>query len=44
MYSHKQWLIAWIKKILGVASPSLVIEGYKYEYDFMKRNYRRKHK
>ena len=28
--------IAWIKKRLGIKSPSTVILGYEYEYDYLK--------
>lgn len=28
--------IAWIKKMLGIHSPSLMPIGYKYEYDYLK--------
>lgn len=28
--------IAWIKKHLGIKSPSAVILGYEYEYDYLK--------
>lgn len=42
-YTVKQWLVAWFKKLFKIQSPSLIVDGYKYEYDFMKRN-RRKYK
>lgn len=29
-------LIAWAKKKLGIQSPSTIIFGYKYEYDYLK--------
>jgi hypothetical protein len=29
-------LIAWIKKKLEIQSPSTIILGYKYEYDYLK--------
>lgn len=28
--------IAWIKKHLGIKSPSTVILGYEYEYDYLR--------
>lgn len=28
--------IAWIKKHLGIKSPSAMILGYEYEYDYLK--------
>lgn len=28
--------IAWIKKKLGIQSPSTLIFGYQYEYDYLK--------
>lgn len=31
-----QLFLAWIKKILGIQSPSGLIRGYKYEYDMLK--------
>ena len=27
---------AWIKKHLGIKSPSAMILGYEYEYDYLK--------
>lgn len=38
LYSHKRWFIAWLKKQIGVVSPATIPDGYKYEYDFMRRN------
>lgn len=37
-------LKAWIKKLLGVASPSLHLMGYDYEFDYLmdKRKKRKK--
>lgn len=32
--------IAWIKKKLGIQSPSAYINGYRYEYDYLKSQYR----
>lgn len=29
-------LIALVKKKLGIQSPSTIILGYKYEYDYLK--------
>lgn len=29
-------LIAWVKKKLGIQSPSINAFGYKYEYDYLK--------
>lgn len=29
--------IAWIKKMLGIHSPSMSLIGYEYEYDYLKK-------
>lgn len=34
--TKKEWIIAWIKKGLGIASPSACVNGYMYEYDWLK--------
>ena len=37
MYTQKRWFNALIKKLLGVVSPHYPLNGFKYEYDYMKR-------
>jgi hypothetical protein len=32
----KNIFIAFVKKLLGIQSPSGLIEGYKYEYDMLR--------
>lgn len=34
-------LLAWIKKMLGVKSPSCRILGYEFEYDYIKAEMRK---
>jgi hypothetical protein len=29
-------LIAWVKKKLGIQSPSTILLGYEYEHDYLK--------
>ena len=33
--------LAYIKKILGIRSPSGILNGYKYEYDMLKAERRK---
>ena len=42
-YTRKEIILAWFKKLLGIQSPSHIVDGYKYEYDFI-QHYRRKYK
>ena len=32
----KRLIIAWIKKLLGIHSPSGALLGYDYEFDYLK--------
>lgn len=31
-------ILAWIKKKLGIVSPSMYVTGYKFEYDYLRES------
>ena len=37
----KKLFIAWVKKKLGIQSPSLRLLGYEYEYDYRRAKIKR---
>lgn len=44
MISRKQWFISWIKKLLGIKSPSIYeMTGgkFKYRYDYYRMLYKK---
>lgn len=43
VYTKRNIILAWFKKLLRIQSPSHIADGYKYEYDFI-QHYRRKYK
>jgi len=42
MIKQTPLFIAWLKKIMGIQSPSACVTGYQYEYDYLKNNKNRK--